>query len=421
MAQGEMIPRNLRELAAFLRAALARFQEDRCLQIAGSLTFTSLLSLVPLLTVALSLITAFPVFADLTSQVDEFMVENVLPEAIGNAVATYVTQFTQKAARLTAVGILILAVTAVMLMLTIDRAFNQIFRVPRERPIVQRVLMYWAVLTLGPLLFGASISMTSYLVSESLGMAKGLPILGEAMLRLAPVFLTAVAMTLLYLAVPYRRVRIRHALIGGLIAGILFELMKRGFALYIAKFPTYTLVYGTFAAVPIFLIWIYLSWVVVLFGAVITTLLPGYRYLDARRRAPGRRFFEALEVLAELVAAQREGRILPLARLAAEAKLAPESCERLLEHMRHLGWAARTSGESWVLARDASELAVADVFRAFAFDPDAAPEAAERLGAMRLVDAHQAGVKSAMEVPLKAFFAAGAGNVRPLHARTHEK
>ncbi|MGH8705689.1 MAG: YihY family inner membrane protein, partial [Burkholderiales bacterium] len=202
MPQPEMIPRNFRELTAFLRAALARFVEDRCLQIAGSLTYTSLLSLVPLLTVALSLITAFPVFADWTGEMDDFMVENVLPEAIGNAVATYITQFTQKAARLTAVGIVILAATALMLMLTIDRAFNQIFRVPRQRPVVPRVLMYWAVLTLGPILFGASISMTSYLVSASLGLAKGLGIFGEMLLRLVPVILTAAATTLLYLAVP---------------------------------------------------------------------------------------------------------------------------------------------------------------------------------------------------------------------------
>ncbi|MGH8704730.1 MAG: YhjD/YihY/BrkB family envelope integrity protein, partial [Burkholderiales bacterium] len=245
------------------------------------------------------------------------------------------------------------------------------------------------------------------------------------LLRLVPVILTAAATTLLYLAVPYRRVRIRHALIGGLIAGILFELMKRGFALYIANFPTYTLVYGTFAAVPIFLIWIYLSWVVVLFGAVITALLPGYRFLDPRRRAPGKRFFEALEVLAKLVAAQREGRILRLARLAAEAKLAPESCERLLEHMGRLGWVARTAGEGWVLTRDASELSVADVFRAFVFDPDSGGETSDRLGAARLVEAHQAGIQSAMDLPLKTFFlhaaqgppAAAAEVVKPLKAK----
>jgi membrane protein len=227
-------------------------------------------------------------------------------------------------------------------------------------------------------------------------------------------------------------VRIRHALIGGAIAGILFELTKRGFALYVAKIPTYALVYGTFAVIPIFLVWLYLSWLVVILGAAITALLPGYRFLHARRNAPGRRFLEALDVLGKLVAAQRQGKTVPLFRLAAEAKLGPESCERLLERMAQLSWVARAMGERWILARDARELTLADLHRQFVFDPDCDPELAERLNAGALLEAHGAALQGALDVSIGEFFAAPAPRegeapqaaapaVTPLHAVASDK
>ncbi len=364
----DALPRNLGELAAFLRAAGARFHEERCLQLAASLAYTTLLALVPLITVALALITAFPVFGEFTGRVDDWLAENLLPEQIADAITAYIGQFSEKAGRLTALGIAGLALTALMMMLTIDRGLNQIFRVMRPRPLVQRLLMYWAVLTLAPILIGMSISMTSYLVSESLGLVKGLPFVGEAILRVTPLILTSAAAMLLYLAVPNRRVRVRHALIGGVVAGVLFELTKRGFALYVTQFPTYTLVYGAFAAVPIFLVWLYASWLVILVGATATAVLPGYSRAERRGRPAGQHFYEALDVLGQLVAAQRHGHVLALTRLSIGLRLAPEQCERMLERMAALGWVARTAGEGWVLAREAGALSVGDVYAAFVFD-----------------------------------------------------
>lgn len=388
-------PRNLGELASFLRAAYRRFEEDRCFQIAGSLTYTTLLALVPLVTVALALVTAFPVFGEITSGVDDWLAENVLPEAIAGAITNYLAQFTAKAGRLTAVGIAFLALTALMMMLTIDRALNHIFRVTRERPISQRLLTYWAVLTLGPLLMGASVSMTSYVVSASLGLAKGVPLLGEAVLRTAPVLLEIAAITLLYLWVPNRRLRLRHALAGGAIAGILFELMKRGFALYIERFPTYGAIYGTFAAIPLFLLWVYLSWVAVLGGAVIAALLPGYRSRERRDGPAGQQFYDALALLGELARAQRSGETRALGQLAVRLELAPEQCERLLARMQHAGWVAQAGGERWLLAREAGTLTVADVYRRFVFDgTGGAPGLAE------LLSAHQADVARGMNLRL---------------------
>ena len=418
MRQIDAIPRNFAELIAFFRAAWTRTYEDRCLQVAGDLTYTTLLSIVPLAAVTLALLSAFPVFSQWTGKVDDLITRDLLPEAAGEAIVANLRQFAAQAAHLTALGLTLLVVTSLMLMMTIERAFNQIFRVSRERPIAQRLLIYWAVLTLGPILIGASLSMTSYLVSTSLGLARGLPIGGEALLRGAPVLLTCVAFTLLYLLVPNRHVRVRHALIGGFIAGIAFELMKRGFALYLAHFPTYTLIYGAFAVVPIFLVWLYFSWVTVMLGASITALLPGYRFSDPRRSAPGRRFFSALEVLAGLGAAHRKGGAMPLAALAQQAGLAPESCERLLERMAELGWVARLPAERWMLARDAGELTVADVHRIFVFDPDSLGDVPERLAASRIAEGHRALLSGALALPLAAIAAQEeGGNVTPLQAR----
>ena len=395
----DALPRSFGELAAFLRAAYLRFTEDRCLEIAGSLTYTTLLALVPLITVVLAVGTAFPVFGTFTSGVDEWLAQNVLPAQISGAITQYLAQFTEKAARLTAVGIVFLAVTALLMMLTIDQALNQIFRVVRERPASRRLLVYLVVLTLGPILIGLSLTMTSYLVSSSLGLAKGVPQLGEVFLRVVPVLLTSAAMTLLYVWVPYRRVYLGHALIGGLLAGILFELMKRGFGLYVTNFPTYTAVYGTFAAVPIFLVWLYLSWVVVLLGAAVTALLPGYYRSERRGGGAGQQFYDALALLGKLILARRSGKSRPLAQLARELRLAPEMCERLLARMEAVGWVAQAGGVSWLLARDEASLSAADVYRLFVLDARAGSDALAAL-----VSEHQADVERRMQVGLSELF-----------------
>lgn len=399
MQLSDALPRNFGELAAFLRAAYLRFTEDRCLEVAASLTYTTLLALVPLITVALAIVTAFPVFGAFTSGVDDWLARNVLPQQISSAITTYVAQFAAKAANLTAVGIVFLAVTALLMMLTIDQALNGIFRVHRERSIAQRLLIYWAVLTLGPILIGVSLTMTSYLVSISLGLAKGVPLVGELLLLLVPILLTSAAITLLYLWVPNRRVHLRHAVIGGLLAGILFELMKRGFGFYVTRFPTYTAVYGAFAAVPIFLVWLYFSWVVVLLGATVTALLPGYYRSDRRGGAAGQQFYDALSLLDRLMQAQRSGEAPPLAQLARDLRLAPEMCERLLARMEKAGWVAQAGGERWVLARDAGSLAATDVYRLFVLDARAGNDALATL-----VLEHQSDVARRMQISLNELF-----------------
>lgn len=269
-----------REFGQFCMALVRRFSEDRSSQAAGALTYTTLLALVPLLTVALTLSTAFPFYDRMVASLQHFVIAHVLPNTPGvDSFVDQLNHFTERAGHLRAIGLAALFVTAVLTMHTIDDSLNHIFRVHRQRPLVQRIPVYVGVLILGPLLIGAGLSMTTFLVASSLG-ALNLDSAAEAVLRFIPFVLTCAALTLLYVIVPNRAVAIRHALIGGFLAGVAFELAKRGFALYVSRFPTYTLVYGTFATMLLFLLWMYVSWLVVLAGATLTAMLPTLRERD---------------------------------------------------------------------------------------------------------------------------------------------
>jgi membrane protein len=359
-----------RSFTEFAPAVARRFYEVRGLQVAASLTYTTLLSLVPLFTVALAVSTAFPVFDETVDALQQFVFENFLPDARGiDTIADQINSFTENAGRLTAIGIAFFAVTAILLIRTIDEAMNGIFRVQRPRPVLQRVLIYWAVLTLGPALVGGSLSATSFAVGASFGWLN-LDIFAQAVLRVLPFVFTCFALTLLYSVVPYRHVPWRHAIAGAILAGIAFELAKRGFALYLVRFPTYALIYGAFATIPIFLVWMYVSWVVVLAGAAFTAMLPAYRIHD-RKQVAGSDFADAMAVLGALARAHADGRMLTLRRITAILRLMPHRCEEILERCRGHGWTARTEKDGWVLARDAAAIRLEELFRVFVYDAEA--------------------------------------------------
>jgi len=263
-------------LTYLLRILGRRFVEDRCMQVASSLTFTTLLALVPIITVALTVVSVFPVFGSLIKHLHNFVVHNLLPQSV-DAITTYTRQFSENAANLTVVGVVFLGVTALLLMFTIEGEFNDIWRVSRPRPILRRVLVYSTVLTIGPLCIGASLSLTSYLITLSLGLVEEVPGMRAALLRFVPLVLTSVAFALLYFTLPKCPVLKRDAATGGIAAGAGFEVMKHGFGFYVTHFPTYKVVYGAFAAVPIFLLWIYLSWLIIIGGAVLVAALPEWR------------------------------------------------------------------------------------------------------------------------------------------------
>src|SRR3989442_8631033 len=395
------IPFPLRQVGRFLAQVLKLFNEDRCLQIASSLTFTTLLALVPLVTLTLALMAAFPMVSGLGEHIHAFLLANMLPEKAGKVVTGYIEQFSGQAGQLTALGTAVLAVTAFLMMFTIERAFNSIWRVSRARPVAQRVLIYWATLTLSPVLIGASLSITSYIISTSLGYARQVPLAGAAIIGLAPLVLTCAAFTFLYYVVPNRAVRLRHALLGGFVAALAFEIMKRGFALYIAKFPTYTLVYGAFAVIPIFLLWIYFSWVVIVIGALIAALAPDFAALGDAGSPSRTGIGDVLEVLLILARAQQGPELLELAQITRRASLTGDQAETILQRMVALGWVARSAGDRYGLVCDTEKLLMAEVYRESVLDGRGVAGAAPREAVRAFLERFAGRADDALNLPLK--------------------
>jgi membrane protein len=318
-----------------------RFREDRLGLSASSLTFTTTIALVPFITVALALFTAFPMFAKFQDVLQKWLVESLIPDNIARQVLGYLTQFAGKANRLGAVGLAVLFVTALSLVFTIDRTLNSIWRVRRPRPLGQRVLIYWAAITLGPLLLGASLTITSYVVSASRGMVGDMPGGVRLLLDALELLMVAAGMAATYRYVPNTQVKWGHAWTGGLFAAAGIELAKKLLTLYIGMVPTYSVVYGAFATVPILLVWIYVAWVIVLLGAVTAAYLPSLLAgVERRVMAHGWQFQLALEVLQQLHrvrAAPDKG--LTLAQLSLLLRVDPLHLEPVLETLSALDWA----------------------------------------------------------------------------------
>ena len=332
----------IKRLAKF---AAQRSGEDRIPQVAGSLTFTSMLALVPLATVAFALFTAFPIFASFQSSLQGFLADHLMPEQFNSQIFKYLNQFASKAKGLTTIGMIVLFVTSVMTMMTIESAFNVIWRVRKARPFAQRVLVYWAILTLGPILIGVSLSISSYLFTRSMAFtATHIPSLIEWALTGAALPLTVLAFTMMYVYLPNCRVEWRDAVVGGVCAAIAFEFAKRGFGFYIRRMPTYTAVYGAFAVVPVFLLWMYLSWFITLIGAMVASALPAIRVGQFHRPYfAGSDLLYALELLATLREARddprNEGaRGYTVAQLARMLGRDMDTTVRLLQQLEAAGW-----------------------------------------------------------------------------------
>ena len=330
-----------------LRTLRRRFAQDRLGLTAGSLTFTTLVALVPLATVALALFSAFPMFAAFQVALEKYFLHALVPESIARPVLRALTQFAGNARAIGSVGLLLLTATALALVLTIDRTLNRIWRVRRPRPLAQRVLVYWAALTLGPLALGVSLSVTSYAASASRGLVATLPGGVGALFAFVQFALLAAAMAGLFHFVPNAPVRWRHAWAGGLFVAVAFELAKDVLGWYLQAIPTYSVIYGAFATLPILLLWIYLGWVIVLLGAVIAAYAPSLSmHLALRPDTPGRRFELALLVLAELAHARAAGAGgLALSTLAARLRTDPLQIDGVLEQLVALDWVARLEEE----------------------------------------------------------------------------
>ncbi|HSV46312.1 MAG TPA: YihY family inner membrane protein [Ramlibacter sp.] len=320
-----------------------RFREDRLGLTASSLTFTTTIALVPFFTVALAVFTAFPMFGKLQSALQGWLVQSLIPDTIARQVLGYLTQFAGKASRLGAFGLAALFVTALALVLTIDRTLNGIWRVKRQRSLAQRVLVYWAFMTLGPLLLGASLSISSYVISASRGLVAAVPGALGVILDVVEFALLAAGLAGLYRFVPNTPVRWAHAWSGALFAAVGIEVAKKLLAVYIGTVPTYSAVYGAFATVPILLVWIYMAWVIVLLGAVIAAYLPSL-LAGVSRRASGHgwQFQLALEILQALQRARSgAARGLTVPQLVESLEIDSLQLEPVLETLTSLDWIGR--------------------------------------------------------------------------------
>lgn len=255
------------------------FRDDECLRTAEALTFLSLFAIVPLLTVGFAILSLIPAFSYIRGEVQDFVFSHFLPSS-GRDIQIYLLEFAEHARHLTGVGIVFLIVTALMMLARIETEFNTIWRVPRRRTNIRHFVRYWAIMTLGPLCISFAVGISTYLVSlhvffdetDIFGIRKFLFVA-------TPYALTTAAFTLLFVAVPNCRVPLRHALLGGAVSALCFEIAKYAFARVMAN-ASYQLIYGAFAAIPLFLLWLYTSWVIVLVGAEFVHAISDYGKRD---------------------------------------------------------------------------------------------------------------------------------------------
>ncbi len=373
----------VRDLFHFARRRLG---EERLPQVAGSLTFTTTLALVPLLTIVLAIFTTFPVFSNFRSAVEAYFIQTMMPKGISNTIINNLTQFASKAKGLSAVGAVALILTSAAMMGMIERAFNQIWKVKQTRPVAQRVTIYWALVTLGPLLFGLSITATSQLFLATSGLAREAPFLSSVFYTLVSVGLTTGAYTLLYMGVPNRFVDWRDAVWGGVVAAIAFEIAKRAFAMFARQFPSYALIYGALAALPLFLLWMYVSWMITLIGALLVAALPIVKYERWwYQPVPGGAFVDAMAILRVLheSAQVNDTALVSSVTIRSRTRFGYDEMTTLLEQMLAEGWVgrvqasktkrskwgkqARESADNWVLLVNVNKVRLADVYRLFVF------------------------------------------------------
>lgn len=382
-----------------------RFLGNRGFDVASSLSYTSLLSLVPLLAIALAILAAFPVFNAVRDQLQTAAFRYLVPQ-VGRQIQQYVGDFVENTDKLTAAGTVGLAFTAVMLLVTIESSLNHIFRVATPRKPLSRLMLYWTVVTLGPLLAGASFSLS--LRVYGLGdLAARTEAFSPLLNAVVPALLLMLTFALIYLAVPNRRVRPGDAALGGLVAGLGFALLRWGFGIYVADSQSYESIYGAVALVPIFLLWMYLSWVVVLGGAELTAALPEWRGGRHHREGPlpaWRRLALALSILAALdEESRRSGKGCGAAGLLAATTEAEADFLGLVGQLTRAGFVAETADGRLLAGRDPASVTLGALFQAL--DLGLAPIAALAAPLPRLAECLAAAVsaeKQALDLPLAA-------------------
>jgi membrane protein len=354
----------------FCRYALHRFNRDGCFAASSALSYMTLVSLVPLGVIVLSILSIFPTFAEVRQELLGFLFRNFVPQ-ISEQAAWWVEYFAESAAQATAIGIIGILATGVLLLITVEDQLNALWRVTTSRPWGQRILAYWTLITLGPLLIGTSLTLSTIL--DTAARRAGLDPQAITQLtsswphfiaRFVPFVLELAACTLLYCLIPNCAVRWRDAALGAAVAAAAIEVLKVGFVFYIGTLSSYQLVYGTLAAIPIFLLWMYVSWMAVLLGAVVAANLPTWRVDErlAHVGSGGVRLGFSLALIAALAEAQRRGASHRTTTLAHQLGVASSVVDEHLQTLARAGFTAPTQDGKWVLAWSTESATLHDLY-----------------------------------------------------------
>ncbi|ENV1752759.1 YihY family inner membrane protein [Neisseria gonorrhoeae] len=355
------------KICAFAWFVIRRFSEERVPQAAASMTFTTLLALVPVLTVMVAVASIFPVFDRWSDSFVSFVNQTIVPQG-ADMVFDYIDAFRDQANRLTAIGSVMLVVTSLMLIRTIDNAFNRIWRVNTQRPWMMQFLVYWALLTFGPLSLGVGISFMVGSVQDSV-LSSGAQQWADALKTAARLAFMTVLLWGLYRFVPNRFAPARQAFVGALITAFCLETARFLFTWYMGNFDGYRSIYGAFAAVPFFLLWLNLLWTLVLGGAVLTSSLSYWQGEAFRRGFDSRgRFDDVLKILLLLDAAQKEGRTLSVQEFRRHINMGYDELGELLEKLARYGY-IYSGRQGWVLKTGADSIELSELFKLFVYRP----------------------------------------------------
>lgn len=357
--------RDRARVGTFFRFVARRFLEDDLFQAAGALAYTTIFALVPLSMVVFGVLSAFPVFNEWSDRLSDYIFSNFVPTA-ARSVQAYLKQFSANAGQLTTAGVIALVVSLLITVYGVESAFNRIWRVKSARPRIGRFLVYWTVLTLGALMAAASLAISAKFFAMSLFETQSGRVLQNLMLRAAPMVIELVAITAIYRVVPHRTIQWRHAFAGALLAMLLFEAVKWGLGLYLGSFNSYSKIYGPLAAVPILLLWIYLSWVAVLLGASLASSMSEFRYQPASMRLPlGFEMYGLLRLLARFNEVRKEGRGLHSDEIERmEPMLTDALVQQMLAQLCEINVVRRAETGEWLLSRDLDELTLAELYEA---------------------------------------------------------
>ncbi len=351
--------------SSFFRFLGRRFVDDRLFEAAGALAFTTLFALVPLSMVAFGALSAFPVFEDWSKQLREYIFANFVPSS-ASAVQGYLTDLSTNAGKLTAAGAIALVVSVLVTLTSVETTFNRIWRVPTARPRFGRFLVYWTVLTLGALVAASSLALSTQFFALAIFETAPGRLLEAVMLRLAPMAIELLCFATIFKVVPHRTVKWRHAIAGGVLSVLLFELVKQGIGFYFGRFGNYQAIYGPLAVVPIMMLWTWLGWVAVLLGASFASSMSAFRYQPAAMRLPlGFEMYGLLRLLGRFHLARQQGRGLHTDDIQHQEPMLTDSLvQEMLCRLDEIGVVSRAEGGEWLLARDLDDVTLAELYEA---------------------------------------------------------